>query len=169
VTALIDDLENESHPGKSGASGSWALLVAIVKALRLIFLGSCIPLCLPGPGIRSCLVALSIWVGPPQFFLFVFFGSHCNNRIFSMQAAGFFLMALLCACGPAAVRGQPSQFMHASFGSKHQLLLQSADSRADGNADDDNLVSDKIVHGGGRLTEPLELWARRFNHQQGLC
>ncbi len=47
----------------------------------------------------------------------------------------------------------------ASMWLESQLLLQisAADGRADGNPDnDDNSVSDKVVHGGGRPTKVLE-------------
>jgi hypothetical protein len=44
-------------------------------------------------------------VSPPNPLLSSF-GSHRNSRMLSMQATGVLLMALLCACGPAGVRGQ---------------------------------------------------------------
>jgi hypothetical protein len=48
---------------------------------------------------------LGWWLYRPQFLCF-FFGSHRISRMLSIQAAVILLMAMLCACGPAAVRGQ---------------------------------------------------------------
>jgi hypothetical protein len=104
-----DNLANESHPaGQERGSGSRGLLVEIanISTLLNLFLGSCILL-------RESLVACSFffgcvrgWLLTPPNPLLSSFGSHRNNRMLSMQAAGVLLMSLLCACGPAVVRGQ---------------------------------------------------------------